>query len=47
MVAAIEMYFDPLAERRLRTLWAALEAANVPTLGNHTHGKHRPHLSLR
>jgi len=46
MVAAIEMYFDPLAERRLRTLWAALEAANVPTLGNHTHGKHRPHLSL-
>ena len=42
MVAAIEMYFDPIAERRLRILWTALEAANVSTLGNHAHGKHRP-----
>jgi hypothetical protein len=46
MVAAIELYFDPLAERRLRTLWTALDAADVPTLRNHTHGRHRPHLSL-
>ena len=26
--------------------WTALGAANVSTLGNHAHGKHRPHLSL-
>jgi len=46
MVAAIELYFDPVAERRMRSLWTALEAAEVPTLGNHTHRRHRPHLSL-
>jgi 2'-5' RNA ligase superfamily protein len=46
MVAALEMYFDQVSERRLRTLWAALEAAAVPTLSSHTHRRHRPHLSL-
>jgi 2'-5' RNA ligase superfamily len=46
MVAAIELYFEPVVERRLRTLWTALEAAGVPTLANHTHRRHRPHLSL-
>ncbi|HEY7226209.1 MAG TPA: 2'-5' RNA ligase family protein [Micromonosporaceae bacterium] len=46
MVAAIELYFDPATERRLRTLWTALESAGVTTLENHTHRLHRPHLSL-
>lgn len=46
MVAALEMYFDQAGERRLRTLWDALEEARVPTLGTHTHRRHRPHLSL-
>ena len=46
MVAAIELYFDPVAERRLRTLWTALDAVGVKTLGDHTHRRHRPHLSL-
>jgi len=46
MVAAIELYFEPVAERRLRTLWTALERADVPTLADHTHRRHRPHLSL-
>jgi hypothetical protein len=46
MVAALELYFDPPAERRVRALWDALEAAGVPSLRDHTHGKHRPHLSL-
>jgi hypothetical protein len=46
MVAAIELYFEPVVERRLRTLWTALEASGVPTLANHTHRRHRPHLSL-
>lgn len=46
MVAAIELYFEPTGERRIRTLWTALEAAGVRTLANHTHRRHRPHLSL-
>lgn len=46
MVAAIELYFEPAVERRIRTLWTALEQAGVPTLANHTHRRHRPHVSL-
>jgi len=46
VVAALEIYFDPVAERRLRTLWAALDEAGVPNLGTFTHGRHRPHISL-
>ena len=46
MVAALEIYFDPVAERRLRTLWTALEEAGVTNLGTHTHRRHRPHISL-
>jgi 2'-5' RNA ligase len=42
----LEIYFDPVAERRLRTLWAALDEAGVTNLGTHTHGRHRPHISL-
>ena len=46
MVAALELYFDPPAARRIRALWDALEAAEVPSLRGLTHGSHRPHLSL-
>jgi 2'-5' RNA ligase len=46
MVAALELYFDPTADRRVRALWDALEAAGVPSLREHTHRKHRPHVSL-
>jgi hypothetical protein len=46
MVAALELYFDPPAERRLRGLWDALEEAGVPSLRELTHRRHRPHLSL-
>lgn len=46
MVAALELYFDPPAERRIRRLWDALEESGVPTLRDLTLGKHRPHLSL-
>lgn len=46
MVAAIELYFEPTGERRIRTLWTTLETAGVRTLANHTHRRHRPHLSL-
>jgi hypothetical protein len=46
VVAAIELYFEPDAERRFRALWTALDAAGVPSLADHTHRRHRPHLSL-
>jgi 2'-5' RNA ligase superfamily len=46
MVAALELYLDPVAEGRLRRLWDALEEGGVPSLRDLTHGRHRPHLSL-
>jgi hypothetical protein len=46
VVAALELYFDTDATRRIRNLWTAMEAAGVPSLKGLTHGKHRPHLSL-
>jgi 2'-5' RNA ligase len=46
MVAAIELYVDQDADRRLRRLWDAMEAADVPSLRDLTHGRHRPHISL-
>lgn len=46
MVAALELYLDPPAQRRIRRLWDALEDAGVPTLRDLTRGLHRPHLSL-
>ncbi|MFC7534966.1 2'-5' RNA ligase family protein [Actinoplanes sp. GCM10030250] len=45
MVAALELYLDVDATRRVRTLWRALEAEGIPTLGS-LHQKHRPHVSL-
>ncbi len=46
VVAALELYLDVVAERRIRNLWTALEEVGVQTLRDLTHGKHRPHLSL-
>jgi 2'-5' RNA ligase len=46
MVAALEMYLDPIATKRIRTLWDAMEDAGVPSLRELTHRRHRPHISL-
>ncbi|GIF73832.1 2'-5' RNA ligase family protein [Asanoa siamensis] len=46
MVAALELYLDTTATRRLRTLWRALEAEGIPTLASLQDSKHRPHVSL-
>lgn len=46
MVAALELYFDPVADQRIRRVWDALEEVEVPSLREHTHRRHRPHLSL-
>jgi 2'-5' RNA ligase len=46
VVAALELYLDVDATRRLRTLWQALEADGVPTLASLQNDRHRPHVSL-
>jgi len=46
VVAAVELYFDRVADRRIRALWEALERAGVASLRDLLDGKHRPHLSL-
>jgi hypothetical protein len=46
MVAAVELYLDVHATRRLRTLWHALEAEGIPTLASLQNDRHRPHVSL-
>ncbi|MEU4691712.1 2'-5' RNA ligase family protein [Actinoplanes sp. NPDC023714] len=45
MVAALELYLDVDATRRIRTLWRALEDEGIPSLGS-LHARHRPHVSL-
>ncbi|MFI5839010.1 2'-5' RNA ligase family protein [Catenuloplanes sp. NPDC051500] len=46
MVAAIEMYLDTDANRRIKTLWRSLEAEGVPTMAGLLGNRHRPHVSL-
>ncbi|WP_433298779.1 2'-5' RNA ligase family protein [Actinoplanes sp. CA-030573] len=46
MVAAIELYLDVDATRRVRTLWRALESDGIPSMGSLLAQKHRPHVSL-
>jgi len=46
VVAALELYFDTSAERRVWALWDLLESAGVPSLRRLLAGRHRPHLSL-
>lgn len=43
---AVCLLFDQPGDRLVRLLWARLEARGVRTLLTHTHGRHRPHLSL-
>ena len=46
MVAALELYLDPDASRRVRNLWAALDADGVRSVGSLMQGLHWPHVSL-
>jgi len=46
MVAALELYLDTDATRRVRALWRALEEEGVPTLASLREARHRPHVSL-
>lgn len=46
MVAALELYLDIDATRRVRTLWRALEDDGIPSMASLLQEKHRPHVSL-
>lgn len=46
MVAALELYLDPDATRRIRTLWDALESEGVQSMRSLLGQRHRPHVSL-
>ncbi|TDB70412.1 2'-5' RNA ligase family protein, partial [Micromonospora sp. KC721] len=46
MVAALELYLDTDATRRIRVLWDALEAEGVQSMRSLLAGRHRPHISL-
>jgi 2'-5' RNA ligase len=46
MVAALELYFDPAATRRVRKLWSALDEAGIQSMRTLFDGRHRPHMSL-
>jgi 2'-5' RNA ligase len=43
--AALELYVDPVTERRIHVLWNALAALDVQTL-RQVSPRHRPHLTL-
>ncbi|MEU4336302.1 2'-5' RNA ligase family protein [Micromonospora lupini] len=46
MAAALELYLDPDASRRIRVLWDALEAEGVQSMRSLLEQRHRPHVSL-
>ncbi|MDG4780271.1 2'-5' RNA ligase family protein [Micromonospora sp. WMMD961] len=46
MVAAVELYLDPDATRRIRVLWDALETEGVQSMRSLLEQRHRPHVSL-
>lgn len=46
MSRGVVLRFEAETERHLRSVWAALTDAGVPSLAEHTHGLHFPHLSL-
>jgi hypothetical protein len=46
VVAALELYLDVDATRRIRTLWGALEAEGIPSMASLMESRHRPHVSL-
>ena len=46
MAHALELFFDPDSEAKVRRLWDRLAAAGLPSLATRTHRRHRPHVTL-
>ena len=45
-VLALELYLDVASERSVLSLWAAIDALGVPSLGSVPETDYRPHVSL-
>jgi 2'-5' RNA ligase len=43
---AVELYLDEEAESSVTSLWAAIDALGIPSLGSAPGAKYRPHVSL-
>jgi 2'-5' RNA ligase len=46
MALSVCLLLDDRSDRAVRQLWERLEQDGVGTLLTHTHGRHRPHLTL-
>ena len=46
MALSVCLLLDDRSDRAVRELWQRLERAGIGTLLTHTHGRHRPHLTL-
>ena len=46
MALSVCLLLDDRADRAVRALWQRLEDSGITTLLSHTHGRHRPHLTL-
>ena len=46
MVQAVELTLDRGSDDRVRAEWAALQAAGLPSLADHTGATNRPHVTL-
>ncbi len=46
MSRGVVLWPDETTSRAVTNLWSVLESEGVPTLASHTHGQHRPHVSL-
>jgi 2'-5' RNA ligase len=46
MAHALELFFDPGSEAKVKSVWDRLEAAGLPSLATRTHRRHRPHVTL-
>ncbi|MGV9479689.1 2'-5' RNA ligase family protein [Gordonia aichiensis] len=46
MAHSVEFLFDDESERRLRSLWDALLASNLPSAGTNSSATNRPHVTI-
>jgi 2'-5' RNA ligase len=46
MALSVCLLLDDRSDRAVRQLWGRLEQDGIRTLLTHTHGRHRPHLTL-
>lgn len=46
MPFAVELHFDDVSDRQVRTAWARLDAQGIRSLGSVPHSHYRPHVSM-